>query len=344
MPLFRKTQVELDAAFLKAVAEYKFSKAKRLLKRGANVLARDADDNTALHKMARNNPDSGDCHRELFGANYRIADEFVCFLLNQKLEINATNKYGKTCLHYAAANENDDEAKITGIFLNRGANPNIPDRVGMAPLHHAVSVRSATKLIENGARVNVQDRDGRTPLHVAAAKGEDSLVYLYLKADKSAVAIKDKNEKYPHESAAAGPAGHHMLSRFLLDQLNLHHYTVQVAKKQKELEQASAALLKDGWVLLDPEKVAHVDVQKSLGYKLTEIFNFHARTYTLIAQNLETESEMTVIKSFDDFPDPTILKDGYHELIRLGGKAEKSAIYKQVLNKNQPKLPRPGPD
>jgi hypothetical protein len=344
MSFFKRTQQELDAAFLQAVADYKFNKAKRLLKRGASILACDADGNTALHKMAKNNPDNGDCHRDIFGANYRVADEFVCFLLKQNVQINAVNKYGKTCLHYSAANPDDDETKITIILLNRGANPNIPDQAGKVPLHYVLMERTAIKLIDNGARVTIQDNEGKTPLHLSAAKGEDNLVYLYLKTDKSSVAIRDKNDKYPYQSAIDGPAGHHMLSRFLLNQLHIYNHAVQTAQKKKEQEKASAALFSNGWVLLEPEKVAHVDVQKSLGYKLTEIFNFHARTYTVITQNLETKAEMSVVKSFDDFPDPTILKDGYRELIRLGGKAEENVIYKQSLNKNSPKLPRPGPD
>jgi ankyrin repeat protein len=344
MSFFKRTQKELDDAFLKAVGEFKFSKAKKLLKKGASVQARDADGNTAFHLTAKNNPESGDCDRELFGPNYYIADDFICFLLNQKLDINAVNKYGKNCLHFSAANEDDYEGKIIAILLNRGANPKAADNAGKTPLHHVAFARSATRLIENGAQVGAQDKTGKTPLHVAAANGEDTLVQLFLKTDMSSVAIKDRDGKYAHESAVAGLAGHYMLSRVLLDHLNLHYRAVAEAEKRKEQEKAAAALLKDGWLLLEPEKVAHVDVQKSLGYKLTEIFNFHARTYTVITQNIETKSEMTIVKSFDDFTDPTLLKDGYRQLIRLGGKAEESIIYKKILNKGQSKLPRLGPD
>jgi hypothetical protein len=338
MSFFKRTQEELDEAFLKAAADYKFNKAKRLLKKGANVLARDKDGNTALHKMGKNNPDSGDCQRELFGANYRLADEFICLLLGKSVDINATNKYGKTCLHYAAGNADDFDGRLISVLLNRGADPNVSDLTGKAPLHYVVPDRSAARLIECGAQINVQDRDGKTPLHMAAAKGDDGLIQLYLKADKSALDIKDADGKYPHDSAVAGPAGHYMLSRSLLGHLNAYREDVQRLQKKKERERLVTG---DDWVLLGAEKVAHVHTQKDIGYKLTEIFNFHARTYTVITQNLETKVEMTVVKGFDDFSDKTLLKDGHKALARLGGKADENTIYRQVLNKGPSKLPRP---
>jgi ankyrin repeat protein len=338
MSFFKRTQAELDEAFLKAAADYKVAKAKRLLKKGANVLAKDKDGNTALHKMARNNPDSGDCQRELFGANYRLADDFVCFLLGKSVDINAANKYGKTCLHYAAGNADDFDGRLISVLLNRGADANVSDLSGKAPLHYVVPDRSAARLIDNGARVGVQDNDGKTPLHVAAAKGDDSLIQLYLKADRSSLDIKDKDGKYPHDSAVSGPVGHFMLSRSLLGHLNAYREDMQRLQKKKDQEKLATG---NDWVLLQPDQVAHVKLEKGIGYKLTEIFNFRARTYTVITQNLETKAEMTVVKGFDDFSDKTLLKDGYKALVRLGGKADENTIYRQILNKSPSKLPRP---
>ena len=341
MFFFKKTQAELDAAFLEAVGEYNFKKAKKLLAKGANAFARDADGDTALHQLAVGDPNRGDCHKEYGPPRYDKLDEFICFLLNKKVEINAVNKTGKTCLHYVAANERDGYGEMAGILLNRGADPNIPDLEGRTPLHCAASEIAGNDLIRNGAHVNVQDRSGKTPLHVAASKGQSELAHLYIRKDRSAVAVKDKLGRYPHDSAIAGLAGHHALSRHLLNLFNAYNADLQKAQKQKDLERSAASASNSAWILLTPEQVAHVKIEKSLGYKLTEVFNFHARTYTLITQNIETRVEGTIVKSFDDFSDKTLLKDGYREFIRLGGKADEGTIYRQTLNKGAAKLPRP---
>src|SRR5690349_2406238 len=110
--LFSKNQEKLDAAFLDAVSRHKYKKAKALLKEGADIFAADEEGNTAIHKLASGVLKKGDCDETRFDLLSKVfrdgggrqyselkIDEFLCFLINQRLDINAQNRKGETCLH-----------------------------------------------------------------------------------------------------------------------------------------------------------------------------------------------------------------------------------------------------
>ena len=316
MIFHKKTQAELDTEFLGAVYAHSFDKAHELLAKGADIFAKDAEDNTAFHKLAE--------HRRYYLDDNQSTDAFVCFLLKQGLDINAPNQKGQSCLHLSTGRD------MTRILLNRGADSSVVDQSGRTPLHYMPGgYERAQVLVESGAKVYARDNAGRTPLHAAASAGEEYVAEsILLKYQPSLIAMQDNEGKYPHDVAAEGLIGHHDLARKLRGIFDAYH--PPKAQTNEKIKPAVPAM-DDEWTLLKPAKVEHTE--ETSRYRLTEIFNFSARTYIQITHNLETKTDVPVTKSFDEFSDKTLLEEAYRELKRLGGQADEASIYGAVLPK-----------
>lgn len=115
--------------------------------------------------------------KSLFGwppiitAAYKGQKEIVSFLLDQKVDPNATGLGGTTALHVVAYY---DEIEIAQILINNGAKINIKTKKsGVTSLHEATKGTGrgyvAKLLIKLGADVNAQDNNGNTPLHNTAS-------------------------------------------------------------------------------------------------------------------------------------------------------------------------------
>ncbi|XP_063796639.1 ankyrin repeat domain-containing protein 54 [Pseudophryne corroboree] len=91
-------------------------------------------------------------------------------LLDEGADPCAADDKGRTALHFASCNGND---QIVHLLLDHGADPNQRDGLGNTPLHLAACtshVPVITTLLQGGARVDALDRAGRTPLHLAKSK------------------------------------------------------------------------------------------------------------------------------------------------------------------------------
>ncbi|XP_040841807.1 ankyrin repeat domain-containing protein 54 isoform X2 [Ochotona curzoniae] len=96
--------------------------------------------------------------------------ETVQQLLEDGTDPCAADDKGRTALHFASCNGND---QIVQLLLDHGADPNQRDGLGNTPLHLAACtshVPVITTLLRGGARVDALDRAGRTPLHLAKSK------------------------------------------------------------------------------------------------------------------------------------------------------------------------------
>ena len=106
--------------------------------------------------------------------------------------------YGRTPLHYAAADSKPDEVVR---LLAAGADVNAQDDSGWSPLHfaaQAVSAECAAALIGAGASASLQDSFGNTALSTAvfASKGNVSVIRLLRQAGADP-SVKNKHGVSP---------------------------------------------------------------------------------------------------------------------------------------------------
>lgn len=85
-----------------------------------------------------------------------------------KVDINYTiEPYGSPLLQAAR----NGHKHVVQLLLERGADPNMADHVGVTPLHYANKKEVAQLLLGRGAEMNMADRYGNTPLSQAALNG-----------------------------------------------------------------------------------------------------------------------------------------------------------------------------
>jgi len=136
-----------------------------LLERGADVNARDIDENTPLHKTA-----------------FMGRIETVRVLLEKGADVHASNNERKTPLHYAAGN---GHTEIVRALIERNMDVNAIDIPGITSLHYAAGnghTGAARVLLEGGADVNTKRESGDTPLHHAALYGHTEIVRVLIRA------------------------------------------------------------------------------------------------------------------------------------------------------------------
>jgi ankyrin repeat protein len=175
-----------------ALSKRHFRVADLLIKHGATVDVRDADEWTSLH--AARGSGSVDTMRWLLnhGANASAQNNHywtplhfaanhadlggVKVLLEHDPDVNLRDTVGKTSLYEVLDRSgSSSEGKVVEIvrrLLEHGADPNIGPHSGSTPLHQASSHGSlevARLLLSHGAIVDQQDGNGRTPFQIASS-------------------------------------------------------------------------------------------------------------------------------------------------------------------------------
>lgn len=180
--------------------------------------------------------------------------------------------------------------------------------------------------LEEGAEVNTyRERDtyhcAGTPLHWAALYGCGKIVELLLKNGADAK-IRDDAMRTPAE--VAEKENHRAIARLIRGE------DLDAPAKKPE-----PAPVSDVWRLVAADEVAHISNKPSIGYRVTEIFNFSARRFTQMTRNLETGAETQVLREFDEFLDRAPLESAWKKLSELGGTAPQDSIHRKL---DKPKL------
>ena len=116
----------------------------------------------------------------------------VTRLLKKGTDVDATDRYGMTLLHYAAA---ENKSHLLRLLLEEGATRDQPGRKKRTPLHYAVQyytdhsnntyqpgTKSALRtLLNHKANVAAPDDSGWTPLYIAVEEEDTAVVRLLLK-------------------------------------------------------------------------------------------------------------------------------------------------------------------
>ena len=109
--------------------------------------------------------------------------DVVQLLLQLGANMKATNRSGATALHHAATNGKND---VVRLLLKHGANIEATDESGATALHHAAGngkYKVVETLLRKGAEIEAIDYDGGTALHYATVCWEADIVQLLLKND-----------------------------------------------------------------------------------------------------------------------------------------------------------------
>lgn len=118
-------------------------------------------------------------------------------------DVNATNRYGYTALHFAVLLGKVETVKE---LIAKQADVNVHNQTGQTPLHiacHYGHLASAILLVNNSAKIYAFSAEGFTPLHMACKQGYTELAEFLV--DKGAsVHVKDNNEMTPIDITTSG--------------------------------------------------------------------------------------------------------------------------------------------
>ncbi|MEZ0225284.1 MAG: ankyrin repeat domain-containing protein [Alphaproteobacteria bacterium] len=262
--------------------------------------------------------------------------------------------FKKSKLHEAI---NTGDTKVVKDMLDLGVDPNYTDDYGRSFLYFAVSRGNrdaAELLLQNGAKVDLKTRSDGTLLHLAAKKGGIEIAGMLLARQAELIGMKDSDGNTALHAAAEH--GYAEMASFLIERgadPNLKNFAnrtplflaqkvgyVEVSELLKPLtlsakttpqieaapESPPEPAAESPWKKLPGERIAHIAVEETIGYRITEIFNFSARERTTLYQNLDTKIETAETRSFDQIGDKSALEQALTELQKRGGMADAGSI------------------
>ena len=202
-----------------------------LLEKGADINARNADEEVALHrassqghqgivqmlleKGANVNARNASGDAALQRASSEGHQGIVQVLLENGADVNARNSNGEAALHWATSRGHQG---IVQILVDKGMDIDMQDNLGGTALLAAAfggNRESLEFLIRNGANINMQNEDQYSVLHMAMEGGGDAGLVCFLLENGANVDIQDlKGLTALH---LASEYGNHGIMRVLLE-------------------------------------------------------------------------------------------------------------------------------
>jgi ankyrin repeat protein/L-ascorbate metabolism protein UlaG (beta-lactamase superfamily) len=131
-------------------------------------------------------------------------NEIAEFLISQDADVNALNTVNQSILLYAAYFDN---AVVAEDIIEKGARLNEQDIIGRAPLHYAArqhSLGALLPLIEHGAEIDIRDSIGETPMHFAIRWGYDDIAEMLLEGGAKMGITTEDGKTYLHFACIKG--------------------------------------------------------------------------------------------------------------------------------------------
>ncbi|CAA79620.1 glp-1/Notch intracellular domain [Caenorhabditis elegans] len=226
------------------------TEAIRCLKAGADVNARDCDENTALMLAVRahrvrlsvvllreganptifNNSERSALHEAVVNKDLRILRHL---LTDKRLlkEIDELDRNGMTALMLVARELGKHQVEMAELLLSKGAKLDYDGAArkdsnkykGRTALHYAAmhdNEEMVIMLVRRSSNKDKQDEDGRTPIMLAAKEGCEKTVQ-YLALNDASLGIVDSMDMTAAQVAEA--SYHHELAAFLRQVANERH-------------------------------------------------------------------------------------------------------------------------
>jgi ankyrin repeat protein len=300
----------------------RFSIARLLVERGANLYARDKDDSTPLH-LACHIPAKGlnlvrffldhganvnaedkqgrtPLHRVLESRQYSHKENFSVaqLLVDRGVDVNARDKNKETALHFASQLS---DPKLVQMLLIQGANVNSEDNKGRTPLHRLSEswngsdeerLDTARLLVVHGANVNAQDESEATPLHLASAFRKLILVRFFLDNGVNANVEDKLGQKPLHQVAGSDSYRDDDASHFDIAQLLMERGADVKAQDKSHVTPLHLASyqLKPKLVLLFLDHGANTNAEDDQGrtplYRVVQDMNYSYKDRFTAAQLL----------------------------------------------------------
>lgn len=205
--------------------------------------------------------------------------------------------YSRTPLSYAAWY---GRSNILQYLLEKGADVN-PPQAYSSPLIDAVrdgGMSGFNMLLQAGAKVNYANDSGYTALHQAAERGRLSMVKALI--------------EHGAEASATTEQGLTALD------LALKADRKDVVRYLDELYKTSVNRIDDDWRREGQDELVHISDKLAARCRVTEIFNFRARTYTQIVRDLDSGQQSHALRTFSECHDMPVLLEAAERMRSFG--------------------------